>query len=257
MKSLLNSLLLLTALSLPAFASTRTEAIADALKQAKAAAEETEDASAACRKKVAPRVDELIDSLRELKSGANDKQVKKALSKAEDAVDLAKDACSGAAGKRVAKPLEKVVASLEAAQTASDAQPAAAAPQQQGGILGINVNLAGGLGGLFGGGSSTTTSSSTSHKTTKTVEEINGHPVGDGDDGDEEDARPKKKAKESKADFGATCRKNSECSSNTCFVGNGELGYCTKMCDSWSDCPSFWECKKAGNAPQRICMQGN
>ena len=40
-------------------------------------------------------------------------------------------------------------------------------------------------------------------------------------------------------------------------VGNGDLGYCTKMCNSWSDCPSHWECKRPGNAPQRICMQDN
>lgn len=248
---------MLCLLALPALANTRAEAIADALKQAKAAAEEADDASAACRKKLTPRVDALIETLRELKAGATDKQVKSALGKAEDTADLAKDACTGSAGKRVAKPLEKVVAHLEAAQSASDAQPTAGAPaQQQGGILGINVNLAGGLGGLFGGGSSSTTASSSSHKTTRRVEEVNGQPVGDDDDGDEE-PKPKKKSKDSsKADFGATCRKNSECASNTCFVGNGELGYCTKMCDSFSDCPSFWECQKAGNAPQRICMQG-
>ena len=59
----------------------------------------------------------------------------------------------------------------------------------------------------------------------------------------------------SRAGFQATCTKNSDCESNTCFVGRGNLGYCTKMCNSFSECPSFWECKRAANAPQNICMQ--
>ena len=73
----------------------------------------------------------------------------------------------------------------------------------------------------------------------------------------DDDDRPARKVSQpvAKLDFGATCKTNNDCESRACFVGSGELGYCTKMCDSWSDCPSFWECKKPGNAPQRICMQ--
>ena len=54
---------------------------------------------------------------------------------------------------------------------------------------------------------------------------------------------------------GNTCKTNADCDSKTCFVGRGELGYCTKMCNSFSDCPTFWECEHVGNAPQKICMQ--
>ena len=96
------------------------------------------------------------------------------------------------------------------------------------------------------------TGSSTSTSSTSTVEEINGQPV----EPDEEAPRKKKKPKVSEGEgFGATCNRNKDCDTNTCFVGKGDLGYCTKMCNSFSDCPTFWECKRAGNAPQKICMQ--
>lgn len=59
-----------------------------------------------------------------------------------------------------------------------------------------------------------------------------------------------------KKPFKATCRKNSECESETCWVAGGRLGYCTKMCDRFTDCPTFWKCRQAAtNAPQKICVQ--
>jgi hypothetical protein len=73
---------------------------------------------------------------------------------------------------------------------------------------------------------------------------------------DDEGGLPKRKSRND-GDFGKTCKKNNQCEADACFVGNGELGYCTKFCNSWSDCPSHWECRKPGNAPQRICMQGS
>jgi hypothetical protein len=107
---------------------------------------------------------------------------------------------------------------------------------------------------LTGAGKHTGASTSTS-KTTVT-EEINGQPV---EPDEEETPRQKRKRKEKEVSdgegFGATCNRNSDCGTKTCFVGKGDLGYCTKMCDSWSDCPSHYECKRAANAPQRICMQ--
>lgn len=103
-------------------------------------------------------------------------------------------------------------------------------------------------GGLGGGGQATTRSTSTTSR--EEHHTVNGREVAP-DDG----RRENKQAGPSGADFGATCTKNSDCASNTCFVGAGELGYCTRMCDSFSDCPSFWECERAGNAPQRICQQ--
>lgn len=124
--------------------------------------------------------------------------------------------------------------------------------------------------GTGGGNAQTQTNRSETSSSTQTEEmHVNGRRVAldDEDDDDrgrrrdrdeDEDERfPKSKKKKSKKDmdFGKTCRKNHECENDACFVGNGDLGYCTKMCNSFSDCPSHWECKKAGNAPQRICMQ--
>lgn len=216
--------------ALPALAGTR----AGALDEARAAAAEVKDAHPACRQALAPSIDALVRRLRELQDGASDAQVKSALASAEDAADAVRDACTGDSRKRVAGP-----------------PPAASAPATAGrSVLGISVNLAGGLGGLFGGGSSTTRASSDSHASASQVSELNGRRIDGTGDG-------RKTAQTTEAGFGATCSKNTDCASNTCFVGRGRLGYCTTMCDSFSDCPAFWVCKKAANAPQRICMQNS
>jgi hypothetical protein len=112
------------------------------------------------------------------------------------------------------------------------------------------------LPGFIGGKGSTQQTSATTNKTEET-HTINGHPVDR--NGNREDAEPRASKQVAAAPgkaMGKTCHKNDECASEACYVGYGDLGYCTKMCDSWSDCPSFYECKKAANAPQRICMQG-
>lgn len=118
-------------------------------------------------------------------------------------------------------------------------------------------------GGFGGGGKAQTTSTSTSH--TEETHTVNGRPVdpetGEWMDDDDDDDRGRGKSKTSKkrgndgAEFGATCSRNSDCASNTCFTGHGDLGYCTNMCDSFTDCPKFWDCEKVGNAPQKICQQ--
>jgi hypothetical protein len=111
--------------------------------------------------------------------------------------------------------------------------------------------------GFSGNGQAKKTETSSS----STTEEmhVNGRPVSvaqrddDGDGIDEPKAA--KKSRKDKGDIGKTCHKNHECAADACFVGAGDLGYCTKMCNSWSECPSHWECKRANNAPQKICMQ--
>lgn len=105
---------------------------------------------------------------------------------------------------------------------------------------------------LPGGGGHAT---QTSHSKTTTTEEINGEPVEVPPELEQDAPRKRSKKKVAADDFGSTCKTNADCSSKTCFVGRGELGYCTMMCNSWSDCPSHWECQRAANAPQRICMQ--
>jgi hypothetical protein len=100
---------------------------------------------------------------------------------------------------------------------------------------------------------------------------VNGHEIDEDEWEDEEDEDEERRSKKKKRrrggrrgqtvadndidDIGTTCKKNSECDARACWVGSGNLGYCTKMCNSWSDCPSHWDCKKPGNAPQKICMQ--
>jgi hypothetical protein len=118
----------------------------------------------------------------------------------------------------------------------------------------------------FLSGTSSSHSSETRTVATSETHTVNGHPVDkDGnreDVDDDDDDRPKAKASHKPhsagAEFGATCRNNSDCASNTCYVGSGEIGYCTKICDDFGDCPmSGWECthEGVGNAPQKICQQ--
>ncbi len=118
-----------------------------------------------------------------------------------------------------------------------------------------------------GGGGGQTQVHSSETSSSSSTEEINGHALDDEDedrgrgrrtsrrDDDDDDDRPKKKKSKHDMDFGKTCTKNSQCENEACFVGGGTLGYCTKMCNSWTECPSHWECKRTHNAPQRICLQ--
>jgi hypothetical protein len=119
--------------------------------------------------------------------------------------------------------------------------------------------------------SSTSNTKSSESRTVATSEThmVNGHPVDkhgnreDADDDEDDDDTPHRKHKASRkpahgsADFGETCRHNDDCESNTCYVGSGDVGYCTKICDDFGDCPMSWECthKGVGNAPQKICQQ--
>ena len=111
--------------------------------------------------------------------------------------------------------------------------------------------------GMFGGKANTQQTSTSSSKTEET-HTINGHPVDR--NGNREDSEPLHSKQEPVAQnagkkLGATCSHNDECASEVCFTGYGSLGYCSKMCDSFAQCPSFWECKNVGNAPQKICQQ--
>jgi hypothetical protein len=111
--------------------------------------------------------------------------------------------------------------------------------------------------GMSGGAQSQTQATKTETQSSSQTEEmhVNGKPVSVADRDDGDDDAPRAKKKSSKGDIGKTCHHNNECAADACYVGAGELGYCTKMCNSWSECPTHWECKRAQNAPQKICMQ--
>jgi hypothetical protein len=181
--------------------------------------------------------------------------LKSARRAADQAADLARDACTGSSGKRLVKALEGASSSLDDALSAKEEL----APPP---VLGA---IAQGIGGLFAGAAQQTQHSSSKEwsKTSRT-EQVNGHDL----DGDEprEDERPAPKKKEQKSDgprrgeFGATCKTNNECDSNTCYVGSGQLGFCTKICSEDDDCPNKmfeWSCYRPRNlnAPQKLCLQ--
>lgn len=241
-------------ISFPAFAASRVELVSSAVDGVKEAVDELTDAPAACRKKVSGRVEALEDAVRTAKKDPSDSSLKAAQRKADQAADVVQEACTGSTGKRLNRALQSASKSLDDALAAKeDPGP----PPMLGAI-------AQGLGGLFAGAVQTSqqTSSKQTSRSTHT-EQVNGKDL-DADE-PEEDARPKKKkaAKEdapSRFAFGATCRKNAECESNTCFIGSGELGFCTKICSDDDDCPNKmfeWSCYRPRNlnAPQKLCLQ--
>ena len=48
-----------------------------------------------------------------------------------------------------------------------------------------------------------------------------------------------------------------DCATNICiFAGDAAFGFCSIVCDSFADCPSFWECVDVGNASTTYCVPG-
>jgi len=110
----------------------------------------------------------------------------------------------------------------------------------------------------FLGGGGSAQQRQQSYRSESSSETINGQQIDDRDDGgssDRGDRDDDKRTASRGEDLGATCTKNSECGARACYVGAGELGYCTRICDSFADCPMGWDCQRAGNAPQKICQQ--
>lgn len=58
-----------------------------------------------------------------------------------------------------------------------------------------------------------------------------------------------------KSDVGKTCSKNRDCTDVCLFKGSADFGYCSKACESFTDCPTFWECNEVGNASGKYCIQ--
>lgn len=241
-------------ISFPVFAASRVDLVSSAVDGVKEAVEELADAPAACRKKVSSRVEALEDAVRAAKKDPSDSALKAAQRKADQAADVAVEACTGSTGKRLTRALQGTSRSLDdALAVKEDSGPPP--------VLGA---IAQGLGGLFAGAAQShqqTTSTETSRSSR--TEQVNGKDLED----DEDDERPAKKKKKASAEdapsrfaFGATCRKNAECESNTCFIGTGSVGFCTKMCSDDDDCPNKmfeWSCYRPRNlnAPQKLCLQ--
>ena len=57
-------------------------------------------------------------------------------------------------------------------------------------------------------------------------------------------------------DFGEVCQSNGECNRNVClFNGDVDFGYCSAPCESFTDCPTFWDCEEVGNGSGTFCVQ--
>lgn len=55
-----------------------------------------------------------------------------------------------------------------------------------------------------------------------------------------------------------SCSQSSECAGAGCLFkrpGVDVVGYCTKQCDSFTECPTFWDCKDVSNGGGKYCVQ--
>ncbi len=54
-----------------------------------------------------------------------------------------------------------------------------------------------------------------------------------------------------------SCTVNADCSGNAClFRNSGDVqGYCSKVCQSFSECPTFWSCKNIANGASTYGVQ--
>lgn len=59
-----------------------------------------------------------------------------------------------------------------------------------------------------------------------------------------------------KRTVGKECGADGDCASGICIVrGQARFGYCSQECQSFSECPSFWECKRVKNGSGKYCVQ--
>lgn len=113
-----------------------------------------------------------------------------------------------------------------------------------------------------GGGSTSSSSSSSSSGTTSSPGGPSGgssgaptDPTAGGDDGAASSGGGG--ASGANADkVGAQCVKNADCPSNAClFKKNADYGYCSKTCQSFTECPTFWTCEAVQNGSSKYCTQ--
>jgi hypothetical protein len=60
-----------------------------------------------------------------------------------------------------------------------------------------------------------------------------------------------------KKKVGELCQGVNECAGTSCLVRRqGDVsGYCSKQCNSFSECPTFWDCKEISNGAGKRCVQ--
>ena len=58
-------------------------------------------------------------------------------------------------------------------------------------------------------------------------------------------------------EIGELCQEDHECEDDICVWENpgDTYGYCTKFCESFADCPSFWSCEELADAPADVCVE--
>lgn len=61
----------------------------------------------------------------------------------------------------------------------------------------------------------------------------------------------------SKKKVGELCQGVDDCAGTSCLVRmQGDVsGYCSKQCNSFSECPTFWDCAEISNGAGKRCVQ--
>lgn len=57
-------------------------------------------------------------------------------------------------------------------------------------------------------------------------------------------------AREGGKQTGKACQTDDDCARKLCY-----RGYCTRACESFGDCPAFWDCDEVGRANEKLCVR--
>lgn len=123
-------------------------------------------------------------------------------------------------------------------------------------VLVLASQLAGCSSDGGGGSSSSTSSSSGSTSSPGAPSGSSGAPADPAAGGDETTSSSGAASNASADKVGSQCVKNADCPSNAClFKQNASYGYCSKTCQSFTDCPTFWTCEAVQNGSSKYCTQ--
>jgi hypothetical protein len=240
-------------LSLAVFGTAaRASSSIDTALQSVRDAQDANDGGGGCGRGLSKRLKASASALKDAREEPSKKAIRRAREAIDDASEFAKDECSGKVRRRVREELAQATAALDDDAHVKETEEHDEKTTSSTGLASLGSTVGGFLSG-FRPGETTTRSAHTSKTRTEESMHVNGHPV---DPADDDAPAPAPAPANDKQPFRGYCKTNPDCQSSVCYVGYGNpQGYCSKMCDGFSDCPSFWKCQRVGNAPQKICIQ--
>jgi hypothetical protein len=118
------------------------------------------------------------------------------------------------------------------------------------GVVGLAVST------LLGGCSSSAENGSDGDETEEKKPKKDKNKEDDKDPPKKDDKDPPKDPPASGPKVGDQCTATADCQKGglCVFKGDAQIGFCSKRCESFSECPTFWECEAVGNTSATYCV---